>query len=214
MEPFYLLLLIAGLVSADLLHQLFRVLRGGLRGHPFERRWPFLSAIERRCLVALEQAAGGDCKVIAKTAMAALLVPEAGLGRRVTRLANAALRGRRLDFVVCSGADLHPLCGVRIASGSKRRARRRADTFIARACDAAGLPCLELPRQEGPYDVGLLRTRLQDAIETAGVSIAVEPEPPRVHDPDEEVLLAGLASTMREPDEVTGQAPVAARGRK
>jgi hypothetical protein len=209
LEPFFVLVFLAGLVVANLLLRLLLGLRRGLRGHPFERRWPFLPPVEQRLLIALDQAAGRHYRVLARVALAAVMQPEQDLRRRQRRLAGDALGGHRVDFLVCSAVDCFPLCAVVVRSEDKRRAERRADAFVTSACNAAGLPVVPLTLSED-YDLDALRLQLRDAIETAGVAMMVaekeaEPEPA---DEYEEAALAGLAASMKTPDDLTGAPPM------
>jgi len=209
LEPFFVLVFLAGLVLANLLLRLLLGMRQGLRGHPFERRWPFLPPAEQRLLVALDQAAGRHYRVLARVALAAVMQPEQDLRRGQRRQAGDALGGHRVDFLVCSAVDCFPLCAVVVRSEDKRRAERRADAFVTSACSAAGLPVVPLTLAED-YDLDALRRQLRDAIETAGIAMMVaekeaEPEPA---DEDEEAVLAGLAASMKAPDDLTGAPPL------
>lgn len=210
MEPFFVLVFLAGLVLANLLLRLLVGLRRGLRGHPFERRWPFLPPAEQRLLVALDQAAGRHYRVLARVALAALVQPAQDLRRRQRRLGDASLGGHRADFLVCSAVDCFPLCVVIVQSEAKRRGERRAEAFVTSACKAAGLPVVPLALAED-YDLDALRRRLRDAIETAGVAMVVAekaPEAPEPADEDEVAVLAGLSASMKAPDELTGAPPL------
>jgi len=201
LAPFYLLVLLAGLVLASLLFDLLRAGRGRLRGAPFERR-TFLSGAELRYLKAIELAAGDEYRVLPKVAAAALLRPEQGLGRRQRRLAWQALVQGRVDLVVVAAADAYPLCVVRLRDSSGPRAERRSLAQIAAGCSNAGMPVIELPLDEA-VEAETLKRLVRDAMAMADVRVSAHAQPPPE---DEEALLADLAAAMREPDELAAPA--------
>ena len=197
MQPFYVLVFIAGLLIANLLLQLLRAAGGGGVGrHPFERRPEFLSPQERLCLGTVEEAVGSDFRVLVKVCVSQLLQPDQDLGRPRRVRAAARLRGREIDFLVCSAADGYPLCALLVRAEPQSRANKRELASIEAMCRAAGLPMLTLALQD-QYEITEIRRQVLDAVETAEVRIAHTPEPPAA---DEEALLAELAASMQEPD--------------
>jgi hypothetical protein len=201
LEPFYLLVFLAGLLLASLLLGLLKASRSGLRGAPFERR-ALLSADELKYMKAVEMAAGPDYRVLPKVAAAALLRPERGLGRGQRRLARQALAQGRLDLVLAAAADAHPLCAVRFRDPERARAERKSLARIAAGCSNAGMPVIELPLDDS-IDAETLKRLVQDALDMADVRVSTKPEPPPE---DEEALLADLAAAMRDPDELAAPA--------
>lgn len=197
MQPFYVLVFIAGLLIANLLLQLLRAAGGGGVGsYPFERRPEFLSPQERLCLGTVEEAVGSDFRVLVKVCLSQLLQPDQDLGRPRRVRAAARLRGREIDFLVCSAADGYPLCALLVRAEPQSRANKRELASIEAMCRAAGLPMLTLALQD-QYEITEIRRQVLDAVETAEVRIAHTPEPPAA---DEEALLAELAASMQEPD--------------
>lgn len=197
MEPFYLLVFIAGLLVANLLLKSLRFTASiGSGPGPYERNQPFLGEQERLCMGAVEQAVGGGYRVLAKVAAAAALQPEVGIGRRKRGKSRAALRGLMLDFVVCAGSDLYPLCAIVAEPEGAGRKGNRPRGVLAKACADAGLPLVTLPLRDH-YEISELRRTLIEAIETADLRLTVAPDP---HQEDEEAALAALAAAMQEPD--------------
>lgn len=196
MQPFYVLVFIAGLLIANLLLQLLRAVGGGGGSYPFERRPEFLSAQERLCLGTVEEAVGRDFRVLVKVCLSQILQPDLDLGRRRRARAAVRLRGRSIDFLVCSAADGYPLCALLVRAEPRSRAIKRDLADIEASCRAAGLPVLTLALQDH-YELTEIRRQVLDAVETAEVRIAHAPEPPAA---DEEALLAELAASMQEPD--------------
>ena len=197
MEPFYLLVFLAGLLCASLLLGLLKASRSGLRGAPFERR-ALLTADELKYLKAIELAAGPDYRVLPKVAAASLLRPEQGLGRGQRRLARQALAQGRADLVLAAAEDVHPLCVVRFRDPTWTRTERKSQARIAAGCRNAGMPIIELPLDE-TLGAEALKRLVHEALAMADRRVPHQPEPPAE---DEEALLADLAAAMRDPDEL------------
>ena len=201
MEPFYLLVFIAGLLIANVLLQLLRLAGGGRGALYFERQPRFLGPEERLCLSTIEEAVGTDFRVFAKVALRSVLQPDERRRHRRAR-ASALLAGRMLDFLVCSAADGYPLCAVLARPQQDGgRSAKREQKLIADACASAGLPMITLPLQDR-YEVNLIRRQVLDAVETADVRVAQTPEAPAA---DEEALLAELVATIQEPEGIGGR---------
>jgi len=200
LEPFYLLVFIAGLLIANVLLQLLRLAGGGRGALYFERQPRFLGPEERLCLSTIEEAVGTDFRVFAKVALRSVLQPDERRRRRRAR-ASGLLAGGILDFLVCSAADGYPLCAVLARRQDGCRSAKREQKLIAAACASAGLPMITLPLQDR-YEVNLIRRQVLDAVETADVRVAQTPQAPAA---DEEALLAELVATMQEPEGIGGR---------
>ena len=195
MEPFYIMVFAAGLVAANLLFGLFRLIGRPSRALAYQRRDGFMDFQERLCLGSVEEAVGRDFRVFARVAAGRVLCGDQALGRRRRRAADRSLDGRTFDFLVCAAADAHPLCGVLADAPEPSRKRRREKAFLAEACADAGLPLVQLELKDG-YELTAIRRELLDAIESAEVRLTAAPD--TVAD-DEESLLAELAAAMPEP---------------
>ncbi len=193
MEPIVLLIVVIAVVLLDLLWRLLGVVRDLLRDHVYERRLPFLSPVQRRCLSALEQAGGESCRVFAQVALTALMVA-ASSGTQRRRALNK-IQGQRFDFVICGRVDGLPLGVVELlpAGALKRRTRRRL-AWLKSLCDQLALPLVTLPEQPH-YDLNTLRTALdailrQQPLPRDGEAIDVN---------EEDLLLQRLSASLREP---------------
>jgi len=197
LEPFYLIVFLAGLLLASLMLSLLKATRAGLRGAPFERQ-SLLSGDELKFLKGVEMAAGSEYRVLPKVAAASLLRPERGLGRGQRRLARQALVEGRVDLVLAAADDMYPVCVVRFRDPQRPRAERKALSRIAAGCSNAGMPVIELPLDD-TLEGETLKRLVQDALAMTGVRVSARPEPPPE---DEEALLADLAAAMRDPEEL------------
>jgi hypothetical protein len=201
LQTFYILVFVAGLLVAQLLLQILKA-AGSLGSRPpVQRKMPFLSAEEQLCLAAIEEAVGPNYRVLAKVALAHVLMPDQDARRRQRARAALLLRDLVADFLVCAAADGHPLCAVSAKSEPMSRAARREVAEMESACTEAGLPVVTLALRDR-YELAEMRGQLLDAIETADVRVAVAPEPQAA---DEEALLAALAASMQQPDGLGGR---------
>jgi hypothetical protein len=197
LAPFYIMIFAAGLTAANLLFVLLRLLgRRRQRVLAYRRRDGFLNTEERLCLGTVEEAVGRDFRVFARVAAGTVLAGDPELGRRRRRSADRALAGMLFDFLVCSAADGHPLCGLLADVDEPGRARRRDNAFLRAACADAGLPLVQLKLNDG-YELTAIRRELLEAIESSEVQLTHTPDPIAE---DEESLLAELAAAMQEPD--------------
>lgn len=203
MEPFYIMVFAAGLVAASILFRFVSLLGGPRRVLAYQRRDGFLNLQEWLCLAAIEEAVGRDFRVFVRVAAGHVLCGDAALRRRTRRAAERALAGRSFDFLVCSTADGHPLCGVLADAPEPRRRRRREKAFLAEACADAGLPLVQLELKDG-YELSAIRRDLLAAIASADVRVTPTSPSDSIAD-DEESLLAELAAAMQEPDGVNGR---------
>lgn len=168
MEPFYLLVFLAGLLIAQLLLRLLRLRGPRLRGDPFERR-AFLDAREFAALGAAANAAGPQYLVFAKVAASSLIQPEGVLGGERRQLARRLVQGWVLDLVVATAEAAQPLCVIQFDPPDRRS--RRANARLIAACSAAGLPVITLSPQDS-YDHDELRHLIRAAVQMTGVAVA------------------------------------------
>lgn len=208
MEPFYIMVFAAGLVAANLVFQSLHTLIVPRPRLVFERRDGFLDTEERLCLGTMEEAVGREFRVFARVAANQVLQGDRRLGRRTRARAQQALGTLAFDFVICSSADGHPLCGVITQAEPETRRRRRECSQLESACDDAGLPLVRVELQDG-YELAAIRRLLFDAIDTAETRL--RPDMPEPVAADEESLLAELAAAMQDPDATRGHGRSAAR---
>jgi hypothetical protein len=186
----------AGLVAANLLFNLLRVIARPQRSLAFARQDTLLNLQQRLCLGTVEEAVGRDFQVFARVAAGAVLAGDRDAGRRRRQRSERALAGRAFDFLICAAADAHPLCAVLASVPEPPRRRRREVALLRDACADAGLPLVEMELKDG-YELQAVRRELLDAIESSEVRLSTAPEPVGA---DEEALLAELAAAMQEPD--------------
>lgn len=198
MGPFYLLLAIALILIINLLGLLMSTVGGSGRSVRYERRWPFLTPAERRCLAALEEAVGADYRVLPRVALSAVISIAAGGHNPAIRRAQERLQKQTIDFVLCARIDDHPLCVIQhLPAGKRKRAQRRRLDWLQKVCALTQLPLVTLTEQ-AHYDPLLLREQFADIL-TAKSWIASDPLYPNA---DEEEILLRLSAALRDPDDL------------
>jgi hypothetical protein len=209
LEPFYIMVFVAGLVAASFVFHLLHLVFRPRRTLAFERREGFLPIRERLCLGTVEEAVGRDFRVFTRVAARYVLAGHRQLGWRTRRRADQLLGGLSFDLLVCAAADAHPLCGVvtEDEEGASRQRRREQSQLKVAAADA-GFPTVSIKLQDG-YELSAIRRSLIDAIETS--EVRVKHDTPEPAEADEESLLADLAAAMQDPDSARGPERFVAR---
>lgn len=135
----------------------------------FRRKGALLAPAERALLSVLEQAIGEQGRVFAKVRVADVLDMDRGAQAGDWRSALQQMQGAHFDFVVCEPEGTDVICAIELhddAHASDALSRRHA--LLAGACDAAGLPLIQLPWQQN-YDVAEIRGLVLSRL--AGVSL-------------------------------------------
>jgi hypothetical protein len=138
------ILLLIPVVAALIILALLRALVVKRRGLPYRRRDHLLTAAERSFYRVLIQAVEGRYYVAWKVRMADVLwVPGSGSDRQ--RHLNRIL-AKHLDFVLCHPESSAPILAIELDDSSHREGKRRKrDSFVDAALDAADLPLLRVP---------------------------------------------------------------------
>ncbi len=156
-----LLILVSVLVALIIL-ALLRTLVAQHRGLPYRRRSHLLTAAERSFYGVLRQVVEGRYHVAWKVRMADVLLIPASTGDRQRHL-NRIL-AKHLDFVLCHPESSAPLLAIELDDSSHRESqRRKRDSFVDAALDAAKLPLLRVlvRRSYSPQELAdLIRLQL------------------------------------------------------
>ena len=121
----------------------------GTGGFPYRPAKALFSPAERSFLGVLDQATGPEHRVFGKVRVADIAALNAGLSNSARQGALNRVAEKHFDFVVCRANDLAVLCAVELndASHSGQRAQAR-DEFLAKVCQAIGLPLLTVPARQ------------------------------------------------------------------
>jgi hypothetical protein len=162
--PLVGVLLVAALVLVGLIRLALRLRRGRIPPVPYRRAAALLSPAELQFLAALDAALGGNYRVFAKVRVADLAEVLPGLSPSARQAALNRVAQKHFDFVVCSVHSGEVLCAAELndSSHSTSRARKR-DQFVAKVCEAIGLPLVTFPAARR-YDPEEIRRRMGEVL--------------------------------------------------
>ena len=146
-----------------------RSLRRGRAGEsaqelpPYRLRDDFITQAEFAFYAALRSYLGEDILICPKVNLADLFFPAVESGERMRYLNK--INRKHVDFLLCEAGTLEPICGVELDDSSHQRADRIArDEFVNQVYQAAGLPLIHVPLQNG-YSVELLQDLFGDVLD-------------------------------------------------
>jgi len=114
---------------------------------PYQLKQPFFSPNERAQLELLEQAVGGEFRILTKVRLADVVEVTAIPRRSTWYHATNRISAASFDFLLCDRRQLAPVCAVEIEEASA------ANAFLDELCEAIGLPLVRLtPRTAGSFD--------------------------------------------------------------
>lgn len=155
---FIILLMIV--VGSILLGALSRKRQGKLNADVYRKQEQLFSAAELRFLAVLDQAIAPGQRILGKVRLADLLFVKPGLNPKARQLALNRVAQKHVDFVVCSGPALIPICAVELNDSSHNSsAARRRDEFLSSVFSQVGLPLLVVKAARS-YSVEAIREQL------------------------------------------------------
>ena len=118
--------------------------------YPYQKSETLFSPAERSFLGVLQQAVGENAVVLGKVRVADVIEPKKGMGRSAWQTAFNKIARKHLDFLLCDKNRLSPICAVELNDKSHNSERRQdRDEFLKGACEAAGVPLIQIPAQSG-----------------------------------------------------------------
>jgi Protein of unknown function (DUF2726) len=162
-ESVLLTILIVVVVGSILLGALSRKTQGKLSADVYRKQDQLFSAAELSFLSILDQAITPGQRVLGKVRLADLVSIRSGLNPKIRQIALNRVAQKHVDFVVCSGPALIPICAVELNDKSHHSSvARRRDEFLSSVCAQVGLPLLVIKAS---------RTYSRDAIRQQLVAI-------------------------------------------
>jgi uncharacterized protein DUF2726 len=132
--------------------------------YPFTKRQTLFSPAERSFLGVLERAVDADYKVFAKVRVLDVLAPRSSLSASARQSAMNRINAKHFDFVLCRLGDFSIAGVVELDDAShERRHRQERDAFLVAACEAAGLPLVQV-RAARTYAVDEVRARIMQTL--------------------------------------------------
>lgn len=131
---------------------------------PYTLENALFSLAERSFLGVLDQSFGSEYRIFGKVRIADVLNVRKGTAKPRRQRAFNRISSKHFDFLLCSATDLKPLCAIELDDQSHARANRQTrDAFVRRACQAAGLPLVNIPAQHA-YVAAEIRQSILAAI--------------------------------------------------
>lgn len=113
--------------------------------YPYQKAEVLFSHAERSFFGVLNQAVGGDVRILGKVRVADVIVPKKGLSRSDWQKAFNKISGKHFDFLLCKDSDLSIICAIELNDSSHQSTKRQIrDEFLTGICDAAGIPLIQV----------------------------------------------------------------------
>lgn len=129
---------------------------------PYQKAGALLTRAELRFYQALKQAVPVGYFLAPKVRIGDVLTVQRGLDRKQALISRSKIQQKHFDFVICQESGMQPVCCVELQDSSHRRADRISrDKFVRAACEAAGIPLLEIINRQR-----YIKAELQDQINT------------------------------------------------
>jgi ssDNA-binding Zn-finger/Zn-ribbon topoisomerase 1 len=117
---------------------------------PYQKSEALFSPAERSFLGVLHKAVGNNAAIFGKVRVADVVEPKTGLGRSARQKAFNKISAKHFDFLLCNKEDLSVICAIELNDGSHNSKRRQErDEFLKEACEAAGVPLVQVPARSG-----------------------------------------------------------------
>ncbi len=134
----------------------------------YHRKGELFSASELRFLVALDQATSPGHRVFGKVRVADLIAIRPGLNPKARQIALNRVAQKHVDFVVCTGSALIPVCAIELNDSSHASVNvKRRDEMIASICQQVGLPLIVV-KAAGSYSPEVIRQQIAGAPQKDG----------------------------------------------
>jgi len=136
---------------------------GKLGPDVYHRKANLFTPAEARFLAALDQAIAPGQRIFGKVRVMDLVELKSGLNPRARQAAVSRASQKHVDFVICAGDSLTPVCVLELNDSSHASARaQRRDQFLESVCSQVGLP-LVVFRAARSYDPVSVREQLTAA---------------------------------------------------
>lgn len=143
--------------------------------YPYQGRATLFTPAERSFLGVLEQAVGGQFRILGKVRLADVICVRPGLAASARQQAFNRIQSKHLDFVACDPMDLSIQFAIELDDKSHKDETRGArDVFLDAAMRAAGVPLVRFPAKRS-YSIDEVRQTVQAALapeETSGAERA------------------------------------------
>jgi hypothetical protein len=153
--------LLAGVTALVAVFLLRRALSRRL-AFPYQLRESLFTPAERHFLAYLIKAVDGDAMIFGKVRVADVIRPWDRLPGKRWHEAFHPISSKHFDYVLCDPDELSVLCVIELNDRSHDDPERQErDAFLRGACEAAGLPLIEIPARKR-YVIKALRKEIEE----------------------------------------------------
>ncbi|MBT0585233.1 DUF2726 domain-containing protein [Alteromonas oceanisediminis] len=128
---------------------------------PFRRRQQLFTPAERNFLALLENAIGGEFRILCRVKLADMISIRPDTHQKNSKLALSKANGKQLDFVLCDKQSMDPVLAIDLVNQhGKEGYKQQRDWFVNGALDAAKVPHMRVKVKSG-YTVAEVRDSIE-----------------------------------------------------
>ena len=143
----------------------------------YRKQKVLFTAAERSFLGILDQAVGGQYRILGKVRIADVLTPEKGMTRKHWQIAFNKISSKHFDYVLCDKQTLAVVAAIELDDKSHKQTKtQQRDQLVEDACQTADLPLLRFDAKRS-YHIETVRNDIQSRIQTISPQPEVEAIP-------------------------------------
>ncbi|OKY28072.1 MULTISPECIES: DUF2726 domain-containing protein [Thalassotalea] len=127
---------------------------------PFDRKATVFTSAEKNFHRLLEQAVGGEYRVINRVKLSDIVTVRGGVSQRASQTARNKADNKYLDFAICDRQSMKLLGTIDLVDTQGKGYKVKKDWFVSGALEAASIPHLRI-KVKATYSVEELKHCLQ-----------------------------------------------------
>jgi hypothetical protein len=144
-------ILVVVIVGLIIFGAVFKLKKNSVGATSYEKQEKLFSTAELSFLLVLDRAVAPGQRVMGKVRLADLISIKRGLSPKTRQIALNRVAQKHVDFVVCTGPALLPVCAIELNDSSHNSAStRRRDEFLSSVCTQVGIPLLVVKAARDP----------------------------------------------------------------
>lgn len=126
---------------------------------PFDKKQSLFTSAENKFQLLLEQALGGQYKVVNRVKLADILTIRKGVSKKASQTALKNAENKYLDFVVCDRETMQMVGVIDLVDTQGKGYKVKKDWFVSGALEAAGISHVRI-KVKATYTIDEIRTCL------------------------------------------------------